>query len=81
MQGENKIGQRNDEQYNWIQEIITQLELKDENPKDYPGVCYMLDGPGGNGKTFCLETLYAYCCKDDNKYLCLCSAFSGTHFI
>ena len=40
----------------------------------------MIDGPGGNGKTFLLETIVAYCNSRDNQgkeLLALASAFSG----
>ncbi len=60
MNGQNSIGKSNEDQLQFIHDIQTQLDLKSANPDDYPGVCYMLDGPGGNGKTFCLKTLYAY---------------------
>ncbi len=60
MNGQNSIGKSNEDQLQFIHDIQTQLDLKSANPDDYPGVCYMLDGPGGNGKTFCLKALYAY---------------------
>ena len=60
MKGINKIGKSNEDQLRFIHDVQDQLESKEKDPDNYGGVCYMLDGPGGNGKTFCLETVYEY---------------------
>ena len=77
MRGNNKIGKDNPDQLNFVEEVTKELQDKREKGKSYNGKCYMLDGPGGNGKTFCLDTIYAYCNMEENEFLCLCSAFSG----
>ena len=81
IRGRNKIGKSNPDQLKFIEDIQQQLEMSEEDPDNYKGVCYMLDGPGGNGKTFCLETLYAYCNMPERNFLCLCSAYSGKTFL
>ena len=60
MKGDNSIGKPNQDQLRFIHDIQRELNKMENERDDYKGVCYMLDGPGGNGKTFCLETLYAY---------------------
>ena len=77
MKGINKIGKPNPDQLNFCKDVEEQLKQKRDNPEEFKGKCYMLDGPGGNGKTFCLETIYNYCNMPENQFLCLCSAYSG----
>ena len=80
MRGDNKIGKPNPDQLSFVEDVIKELGKKSDDPRHYPGKCFMLDGPGGNGKTFCLETIFNYCNMKENKFLCLCSAFSGKLF-
>ena len=77
MRGENTIGKPNPDQLSFVEDVIKELDKKCDNPKTFSGKCFMLDGPGGNGKTFCLETIFNYCNMAENGFLCLCSAFSG----
>lgn len=77
MRGDNKIGKDNPDQLSFVEELIGELKKKCELERAYAGKAFMLDGPGGNGKTFCLDTIYAYCNMPENRFLCLCSAFSG----
>ena len=77
MQGQNAINARNKNQYDLVKEVERALQEKKNNPDSFKGLCFMLDGPGGNGKSFCLETIYYYCNIPQNQYLCLCSAASG----
>ena len=62
MRGDNKIGKPNPDQLSFVEDVIKELGKKNDDPKHYPGKCFMLDGPGGkfNGKTFCLETIFNY---------------------
>ena len=80
MRGNNKIGKDNPDQLNFVEEVTKELQNKREQGRSYNGKCYMLDGPGGNGKTFCLDTIYSYCNMKENDFLCLCSAFSGKFY-
>ncbi len=77
MEGDNAIGKSNPDQLKIVDEIIEELKKQKQNPKEYKGKALLLDGPGGNGKTFTLETIYAYCNRGDNQHLVLCSAYSG----
>ena len=77
MNGLNSINAKNQDQLDILKEVEDELTKQSSNPKDYEGKFIMLDGPGGHGKTFLLETIYAYCNLPENNYLALCSAFSG----
>jgi len=81
MRGNNRIGKANPDQLNFVEEIISELKAKRELKKNYNGKAFMLDGPGGNGKTFCLDTIFSYCNMPNQEFLCLCSAFSGIIFL
>ena len=77
MNGINSINAKNQDQLDILKEIEDELTKQSSNPTEYGGKSIMLDGPGGHGKTFLLETIYAYCNLPENNYLALCSAFSG----
>ena len=77
MQGKNLINKSNPDQLKILNELETELQKQHQDPENYPGCALMIDGPGGNGKTFLMETIVAYCNKPENKFLALCSAYSG----
>ena len=52
MNGDNSIGKPNQDQLRFIHDIQRELNKMENERDDYKGVCYMLDGPGGNGKRF-----------------------------
>ena len=79
MEGNNSIGQPNNEQLGILNDLEKEIEKYAKNVDSYPGYCIMLDAPGGTGKTYLIETIAAYCAV--NKHLCLCSAFSVTYSI
>ena len=80
MEGRNKIGKNNPDQLKILDELEKEADKRANDRLNYDGFAIMLDGPGGNGKTFLLETFYNYCNRRDKQYLVLCSAFSGTFF-
>ena len=77
MEGNNAIGKDNPSQLSILDEVERELTKWKDDPSKYSGKCLMIDGPGGYGKTFLLETIFAYCNLDCNRYVALCSAFSG----
>ena len=77
MNGDNSIGKKNQDQLDILEEVENDLRRQSKNPKTFEGKAIMLDGPGGHGKTFLLETIYEFCNLPENGYLALCSAFSG----
>ena len=77
MLGKNPGGFVNHDQYNFVKSIEEQLTLQKQLGDDYEGHAVLLQAPAGCGKTFALETLFAYCNLPGNEYLVLCSAFSG----
>ena len=81
MEGNNSIGKKNESQLKILDEIEGELEKWSSNPSKYKGKAIMIDGPGGYGKTFLLETIVAYCNLQENNYVALCSAFSGGKYI
>ena len=74
MEGNNSIGEPNNEQLSILNDLEKEIEKYAKNPDSYRGYCIMLDAPGGTGKTYLIETISAYCAI--NGHLCLCSAFS-----
>ena len=80
MEGKNAIGKRNDSQLAILDEVEGELEKWSSDPSKYRGKVLMIDGPGGYGKTFLLETIVSYCNLQENNYVALCSAFSGGMF-
>ena len=76
MEGNNSIGEPNNEQLSILNDLEKEIEKYSKNPDSYRGYCIMLDAPGGTGKTYLIETIAAYCAI--NQHLCLCSAFSVT---
>ena len=77
MKGNNSINQPNEGQLKILEEVEQELEKWSNDPQHYRGKVLMIDGPGGYGKTFLLETIVAYCNLQENKHIALCSAFSG----
>ena len=77
MEGNNPIGEPNNEQLCILNDLEKEIEKYAKNPGSYRGYCIMLDAPGGTGKTYLIETIAAYCAM--NQHLCLCSAFSVTY--
>ena len=62
-------GFENDDQLSILKEVESELQKQNEDPDNYPGYCAMIDGPGGNGKTFLLKTIVSYCNMPENNYL------------
>ena len=77
MKGNNSINKPNEGQLKILEEVETELAQWSNDPQHYKGKVLMIDGPGGYGKTFLLETIVAYCNLPENRHIALCSAFSG----
>ena len=60
MLGNNSIGKPNMDQYNFVKKVEEQLKKKRDEGDNYNGKVYMIKAPAGCGKTFCLETIFAF---------------------
>ena len=72
-----KEGMENEDQLEFLDEVVKEMDKRRENPSEFEGKALMLDAPAGYGKTFLLETIHAYGNMEENDDLVLCSAYSG----